>query len=279
VGAQLPGDGHCPGRVCLPARRNPTAQDADLIYQGSAGDTDYYVIDNDIVPILRPLGSLGVPHFVLSALDEPFRVMIETAFRRYLGPGVPVQASLLPAVDPITFAINMIRSIPIGIDDALEELGVGRRLGTTPSGPYGVGGPQLPDPPAAVTALSASADAEPVAPQVDSPSAERGSRSGHSQRQRSEYCVGPAGYDRDARSRAKAEPTTRDKKPEPPVKDPDKPKARGPIAFDSQKTPTESPPSPSGEPFATSEPSAPESKSTSTSDSADSAESVNKDAA
>ena len=40
------------------------------------------------------------------------------------------------------------------------------------------------------------------------------------------------------------------------MKDPDKPKARGPIAFDSQKTPTESPPSPSGEPFATSEPSA-----------------------
>ena len=135
MGAQLPGDGHCPGRVCLPARRNPTAQDADLIYQGSAGDTDYYVIDNDIVPILRPLGSLGVPHFVLSALDEPFRVMIETAFRRDLGPGVPVQASLLPAVDPITFAINMIRSIPLVIDDALEELGVGRRLGTTPSGP------------------------------------------------------------------------------------------------------------------------------------------------
>ena len=38
----------------------PTADD-DLIYQGSAGDTDYYVIDSGIVPILRPLGSLGVP--------------------------------------------------------------------------------------------------------------------------------------------------------------------------------------------------------------------------
>jgi hypothetical protein len=144
----------------------PTAQDADLIYQGSAGDTDYYVIDNDIVPILRPLGSLGVPHFVLSALDEPFRVMIETAFRRDLGPGVPVQASLLPAVDPITFAINMIRSIPIGIDNALEELGVGRRLGTTPSGPYGVGGPQLPDPPAAVTALRHRRTPNPLRPRL-----------------------------------------------------------------------------------------------------------------
>jgi hypothetical protein len=59
----------------------PTA-DNDLIYQGSAGDTDYYVMDSGIVPILRPLASIGVPHFLLSALNEPMQVMIETAFRR-----------------------------------------------------------------------------------------------------------------------------------------------------------------------------------------------------
>jgi hypothetical protein len=101
----------------------------DLIYQGSAGDTDYYVIDSGIVPILRPLASLGVPHFRLSALNEPTQVMIESAFRRDLGPGVPVQASLLPHVNPIALAINLIKSIPVGIDNALEELGVGRKLG------------------------------------------------------------------------------------------------------------------------------------------------------
>lgn len=39
--------------------QTPSADDADLIYQGSAGDTDYYVVDNDIVPILRPLGTIG----------------------------------------------------------------------------------------------------------------------------------------------------------------------------------------------------------------------------
>src|SRR5882757_4819555 len=72
------------------------AADDNLIYQGSAGDTDYYVIDSGIVPILRPLGSLGVLHFLLSALHEPTQVLIESAFRRDLGLGVPVQASLLP---------------------------------------------------------------------------------------------------------------------------------------------------------------------------------------
>jgi hypothetical protein len=54
------------GYVYLPGE-TPTAQDSDLIYPGSAGDTDYYVIDSGIVPILRPLASLGVPHFLLSA--------------------------------------------------------------------------------------------------------------------------------------------------------------------------------------------------------------------
>src|SRR5262245_31193697 len=135
---------------------SPTA-DANLIYQGSAGDTDYYIINDDIVPILRPLESIGVPHFVLSALDEPLRVLIETAYRRDLGPGVPVHASLLPHGNPITVTVNLIKSIPVGIDDALEELGLGRPLGTTPPGPYGVGGPALPDPPAPVSATSASA--------------------------------------------------------------------------------------------------------------------------
>lgn len=94
-------------------------------------------------------------------------------YRRGLGPGVPVQASLIPHVNPITFAINLIKSIPVGIDHVLAELGVGRALGITPSGPYGVGGPQLPAPPATtmttMSTLSASEAAEPDAPQVDSP--------------------------------------------------------------------------------------------------------------
>jgi hypothetical protein len=145
----------------------PIAEDPDLIHQGSAGDTDYYVVDNDIVPILRPLGSLGAPHFVLTALDEPIRVLVETAYRRDLGPGMPVRASLLPAVNPIALAINLIRSIPVGIDNALEELGAGRRLGTTPSGPYGVGGPSLPAPPTATASSLSERSPEPVAPEPE----------------------------------------------------------------------------------------------------------------
>jgi hypothetical protein len=66
-------------------------------------------------------------------LNEPTQVLIESAYRRDLGPGVRLQASLLPHVNPITFAIGLIKSIPVGIDNALEELGVGDAFGITPS--------------------------------------------------------------------------------------------------------------------------------------------------
>ena len=255
----------------------PRAQDPDLIYQGSAGDTDYYVIDSGIVPILRPLASLGVPHFLLSALNEPIQVMIESAYRRDLGPGVPVRASLLPHVDPITFAINLINSIPVGIDNALEELGVGRPLGTTPSGPYGVGGPQPPAPPVTtmttMSTLSASEAAEPDAPQVDSPAkaapsaepAAAGAVAGTRKSNDADTVSAQPDTTPTSVPEPKVKPTAAGTKPKPPAKEPDQPKVRGPIEFDSQKKPTESPSSPSGKQSATSP--ATETNSTAASDS------------
>jgi len=66
--------------------------------------------------------------------------------------------------------VNLIKSIPVGIENGLEELGVGRLLGSTPSGPYGVGGPPLPTTAMSnVSALSARSPSEHVAPAPDSP--------------------------------------------------------------------------------------------------------------
>ncbi len=268
--------------------KTPTAQD-DLIYQGSAGDTDYYVIDSGIVPILRPLETLGVPHFLLSALNEPVKVMIETAYRRDLGPGVPVQASLLPHVNPITLVVNLIRSIPVGIDNALEELGVGRLLGTTPSGPYGVGGPPLPAPPVTamsnVSALSAPSPAKRVAPEADSltvngRSAEPATADAVTRKDSNEAKTESAQPDTTPSvPEPKVKPTTPDTKPDTTEKHTDKPKVRGPIEFDSHKTLTESPSTPSGEEPTTAETSETETTSTSTSDSDSAQDSEHKDAA
>jgi hypothetical protein len=218
---------------------SPTA-DANLIYQGSAGDTDYYIIDDDIVPLLRPLEDIGVPHFILSAIDEPLRVLIETAYRRDLGPGVPVQASLLPHVKLLTVARNLIKSIPVGIDDATEELGLGRRLGTTPPGPYGVGGPPLPPPPAPVSAVSASTATEPAAAQNDSEPQVVARNNDEAKDESAQKDSVPA-----ATSASKDEAVEPDTKKSDTKKSDtkkfDRPKVRGPIDFNSKKKPKESP--------------------------------------
>ena len=202
--------------------------------------------------------------------------MVETAFRRDLGPGVPVQASLLPHVNPIAFAINLIRSIPVGIDNALAELGVGRTLGTTPSGPYGVGGPPLPALPVTTmttgSSLSASTVAEPDVSQADS-------LTGDAPSNEPAAAAAVARNDNDAKTASaqpdttptaapepKAKPKAAETKPEPPAKEPDKPKVSGQIEFGSKKKPTKSASSPSEQPSANSETTATETKATAASD-------------
>lgn len=118
----------------------PNLTDPELIEQGSYGDTDYYVIGTDIVPLLMPLEQIGVPKPILLAVDEPLRVMIEAGYRRDINPGVPTTAYLIPVNNPVKLTVNLALSIPVGLDDAAQDMGMGRPLGTQPSGPYGVGG-------------------------------------------------------------------------------------------------------------------------------------------
>ena len=105
-------------------------------------------------------------------------------------------------------------------------------------------------------------------------------RRGHSQRQqRNQNRIGSTGYHAVC-SGAEVEPTARDtRSPDTTAKHTDKPKVRGPIEFDSQKTPTESPSTPSGDEPATAETSQTETSSTPTSDSDSAPDSELKDAA
>jgi hypothetical protein len=128
----------------------------DAVYQGTTGDTRYYIIPTQRLPILRPLAQLGVPDPILAVLDAPLRVLIEAGYARTTNPGVPTLAGLVPLVNPITLLGNVAGSIPVGIDNGLQGIGVGRALGTTPAGPFGVGGPTLPAPPPAAPMMAAA---------------------------------------------------------------------------------------------------------------------------
>lgn len=108
--------------------------------QGQFGDTHYYMVGADILPLLMPLEQLGVPRALLRVIDAPLRVLIETAYRRDISPGEPVPAQLVPVINPVSLLANLLASIPIGIDDGIEEVTGERPLGTQPAGIYGVGG-------------------------------------------------------------------------------------------------------------------------------------------
>ncbi|MFY1621422.1 hypothetical protein, partial [Micromonospora sp. WMMD736] len=94
----------------------------------------------DLMPILMPLESVGVPRALLLVANAPIQVLIEAAYRRDIHPGEPTPQYLISIRNPVAVGVNFLKAIPVGIDDALEELGHERVFGTQPAGPYGVGG-------------------------------------------------------------------------------------------------------------------------------------------
>ena len=111
-------------------------------FQGRQGDTSYYLIETDLVPLLQPL-AFFVPKPILSALDVPLRVIIEDAYERGIGPGTPTRMRLWPMGDPVRLLINLVTSIPVAADQLLDGFGLGRWFGTTAPGAFGVGGPEV----------------------------------------------------------------------------------------------------------------------------------------
>ena len=63
------------------------------------------------------------------------------------------RVGLLPFRNPVQAIVNILKAIPVGVDDAIAEASGdpdNRPLGTDPvTSPFGVGGPELPAPPAA----------------------------------------------------------------------------------------------------------------------------------
>ncbi len=133
----------------------------DPLYQGTLGDTNYYIIPTPHLPLLMVLDQIGIPSPIVTAMDAPMRVLVERAYRRDINPGTPTRARLISLTNPINDVVNFVVAIPTGIDDAIAEANndpTFRPLGTTAvTSPFGVGGPDLPEPPPGVTPSLAAA--------------------------------------------------------------------------------------------------------------------------
>jgi PE-PPE domain-containing protein len=141
-----------------------TVGEPGMIDQGSFGDTHYYMIPADTLPILKPLVDAGVPAAALAIPDAILRVWIEDAYVRDQSPGQPVPFQLSPVGNPIGLIGNTLGAIPVGIDDTVEGFTTpgNRPLGTEHAGPFGVGGP---DPSASTMTTMDARAAAPTTPE------------------------------------------------------------------------------------------------------------------
>jgi PE-PPE domain-containing protein len=121
----------------------PNTDLTGAIYQGQFGDTKYYLIPTTTLPLLMLVALVPVVGpVVATTLDPALRVIVEAGYDRTISPGQPTPFNLLYFPNPTTFGTNLLEAVPIGLDNGLAALGVGRALGTAPvTNPYGVGGP------------------------------------------------------------------------------------------------------------------------------------------
>lgn len=107
---------------------------SQAVLQDRYSDTTYYLIPARRLPLLAPLQLIGVPDPVLAVLDAPLRVLVEAGYDRTTSPGVPTAAQWAPHGDPSQLVENFLTAIPTGVDDGLQEVGLGRPFRTTPAG-------------------------------------------------------------------------------------------------------------------------------------------------
>ena len=93
------------------------------IVQQVSGDTTFYFIPTEDLPLLDPLRTLGVPESVLNIVQPALRVIVEAGYDRSIPFGDPTPAELIPTVDPVTFTLEFTQAVVQGADNAFELFG------------------------------------------------------------------------------------------------------------------------------------------------------------
>lgn len=115
--------------------------------QGFYQDSTYYLLPNELLPLVIPLSQIpliGLP--LARALDPPLRVLVEAGYDRTINPGQPTPAKYLYFPNPIKTLVDFLVAIPTGWDDAIATITGNpdvRPFHTKPQPAYGVGGPPI----------------------------------------------------------------------------------------------------------------------------------------
>ncbi|OBF50814.1 PE-PPE domain-containing protein [Mycolicibacterium monacense] len=122
---------------------------SQAVFQGTYGDTAYYLIPTYPLPLLMPLTWIPViGPIAVDMLDPVLRVLVEAGYDRTINPGVPTPANFLYLPDPVTLGSSLLHAIPTGLTYGTQDILHLREPGTPPPGvagqdAYGIGGPSV----------------------------------------------------------------------------------------------------------------------------------------
>jgi hypothetical protein len=105
----------------------------NTMYYQVHGDTTYYLIPTDELPILMPFNGI-VPDPVLKALDPPLRYLVELGYNRgdY---STPTTAGLVPNLNPVTVATGFAEATVQGVQAGLGQSPPGITSSKLPQAP------------------------------------------------------------------------------------------------------------------------------------------------
>jgi PE-PPE domain len=98
-------------------------EDSEEYFVGREGNTDYYFLPNDKLPLFGPARSLGVPEEVIDVFEPFFTELVELGYDRSIPPWEATRARLVPRIDPFTAIPKLVGGIEEGFDNAMELIG------------------------------------------------------------------------------------------------------------------------------------------------------------
>jgi hypothetical protein len=93
------------------------------IVKQQQGDTTFYLIPTQGLPLFGPLRQLGVPESVIDIIQPLARVIVEAGYDRSTPLGQPTPAQLIPTIDPLTFSVEVATALVTGANNAFSVLG------------------------------------------------------------------------------------------------------------------------------------------------------------
>jgi hypothetical protein len=98
---------------------------------GAGGDTTYFMIPIQTLPLLEPLVQAGAPQWLTDLVNPDLRVLVDLGYGNISAAmsgteyaNVPTPASVIELVNPITVAVDLAKGTAQGVTAALVDTGV-----------------------------------------------------------------------------------------------------------------------------------------------------------